>query len=96
MLGIKETYGEPMIDRGIGLAGIALALITGLSQYLPFILPDWFLLSGFILGVLLFGISLGLISTARRKSKLVDTALLRLHIYNDTRTDHYTNTFRDL
>ena len=79
-----------MFDRGIGVMGLALALILGLLQYFKFSWPNWILLIGMVIGFLLLGMSAGLIIADRRNVisnlKVVDSALLRLHIYNDHRT----------
>jgi len=71
-----------MIDRAIGLAGIALTLIILVLQYYLPHLPTWGLIAGFGMGVFFVGLSAGLPITGglRQKRKPVATALLRLHI----------------
>lgn len=79
-----------MIDRGIGIAGLALAVIFGSLQYFRFKVPTWVSISGVVIGVFMLGVSVGLIwpgrLTAVTTPKPVDNALLRLHIYHDHRT----------
>ena len=77
-----------MIDRAIGIVGIALALVTAVLQhYLPK-LPSWAPVTGFVVGIFLFGLSVGLVAAGgwRRKRDLVKKALVRLHVYGDHRT----------
>lgn len=74
-----------MIDRGIGLAGIGLALIFGATEYFQAPLPGWMPPIGAGLGMLLLGISAGLLWSGNRrnsgKPSPVERAMLRLHIY---------------
>ncbi len=77
-----------MINRGIGLAGIALTVIFGALQFIQPQIPAWISVSGIGIGVFLLGISVGLIWSSRRSliiTKPADNALLRLHIYKDYR-----------
>ena len=77
-----------MIDRAIGIVGIALALLAGAIQYFFPHLPSWIGLLGYALGVLLVGLALGLLAAGGlvRKRPIKPSALLRLHIYGDHRT----------
>lgn len=79
-----------MLDRGIGVAGLGLAVIFGALQFFPLKVPAWVSVSGVGVGVLMLGISLGLIWSGRRSKQstpsLVDSALLRLHVFQDHRT----------
>ncbi len=78
-----------MLDRGIGVAGLGLALIFGLLQYFQPKVPQWISIIAVAIGLLMLGLSAGLIiadhRNVRSAKKVVDTALLRLHIYNDNR-----------
>jgi len=79
-----------MVDRAIGIVGIAISIIVGLLSFLIRAMPSWMALAGIAIGVLLLGISIGLVighrRTSRKLSPIVDNALLRLHIYPDHRT----------
>jgi hypothetical protein len=89
-----------MIDRAIGIAGIALGLMFAFLQYFFPSLPSWLLVSGVGLGVLLLGVALGMVIADRRQARLkapVDRAVLRLRVYADTRLPeriHFENIFR--
>jgi hypothetical protein len=78
-----------MLDRGIGIAGLALALIFGVLPYFVPKLPHWISITGIGAGILLLGLSAGLVIADRRNVQAirgpVDTASLRLHIYSDNR-----------
>lgn len=76
-----------MIDRALGLVGVALALLSGaLQHYFPN-LPPWVLPAGYGLGILLLGVSAGLIAAGGLKGKrpVRQRASLRLHIFGDHR-----------
>lgn len=77
-----------MLDRAIGIIGIALGVITAAAQYYFPMLPDWVPLTGFGGGIFLVGLSVGLVSAGGlRHKRLIDqTALLRLHTFGDHRT----------
>lgn len=78
-----------MIDRGIGIAGIALSVIFGALQFFQPQIPTWVSISGIGVGLFMLGVSIGVIWSGRRNPKTakpVDTAFLRLHIYRDHRT----------
>ena len=79
-----------MIDRAIGIAGLALALVFGVAQYYLPTLPAWVSYSGMAIGIFLLGVSCALILPFRRDAPKapppVDRALLRLHVYADHRT----------
>lgn len=88
-----------MIDRVIGIIGIALGLITAALQYSFPKIPTWIPLTGFGIGILLIGLSVGLALAGglRHKRPIVQTALLRLHIFGDHRTPErlaFENIFR--
>lgn len=90
---------SPMLDRAIGILGIALGVITAAAQYYFPKLPDWIPFTGFGGGVFLIGLSVGLVSAGglRHKRPIAPTALLRLHVFGDHRTpDHLAleNIFR--
>ena len=78
-----------MIDRGIGIAGIALALILFVLQYYFPRLPKWLIYLGIGCGIFLLGLSLGLIVADHRNINAVqkpyERASLKLHIYGDDR-----------
>lgn len=77
-----------MIDRAIGIVGVALAvLIPILQNYFPQF-PIWISVAGFVLGIMLIGLSLGLVIAGGLRSKrtIAKTASLRLHVYGDSRT----------
>lgn len=78
-----------MLDRGIGVAGLALTIIFWALPYFVPKLPSWALKLGLGVGVLLLGISVGLVIADQRTGVSVnqsaDKALLRLHIYGDNR-----------
>jgi hypothetical protein len=79
-----------MLDRGIGVAGLALALIFGALPYFAPKLPHWISTAGLVAGILVLGLSVGLVAADRRNAgsirQPVDKAFLRLHIYGDNRT----------
>lgn len=89
-----------MIDRALGVAGIALGLVFAFLQYFFPSLPSWLLLGGVASGVLLLGVAIGMVIADRRNARLkapVDRAVLRLRVYDDTRLPervHYENIFR--
>jgi hypothetical protein len=56
-----------MLDRAIGIFGIALALIFGLAPLLDFKMPIWLTYAGVGLGILLSGLAVGLIMGGYRK-----------------------------
>ncbi|QDZ40413.1 hypothetical protein FRE64_10865 [Euhalothece natronophila Z-M001] len=76
-----------MIDRGIGVAGIGLALIFGATQYFEVSLPAWISPTGVGLGIFMLGASVGLVWSGRsrgtEKAAPAERALLRLHIFAD-------------
>ena len=76
-----------MFDRAIGIAGLAIGIIFGLFPYLAPDVPRWVALGGIGVGILLLGISVGLIfgRGSRHRRHTVDKALLRLHVYGDNR-----------
>lgn len=49
-----------MIDRGIALVGIALAIIFGVLPFSDIEVPNWISPTGFGLGIFLFGVAVGL------------------------------------
>jgi hypothetical protein len=77
-----------MIDRAIGIIGIALGLITAVLQYSFPQLPSWVPPTGFGIGIFLFGLSAGIIAAGglRAKRPIAETASLRLHVWGDHRT----------
>lgn len=58
-----------MLDRAIGLLGIALALIFGLAPLTEIKLPLWLTYSGVAFGILLIGVAGGLIAGSHRIAK---------------------------
>jgi hypothetical protein len=78
-----------LLDRGIGIAGLALTVFFGVLPFFPRKVPRWVLRTGIVAGVLMLGISLGLIwsdqESRRPTPPLADNALLRLHIFPDHR-----------
>lgn len=76
-----------MIDRGIGVAGIGLALIFGATQYFEVSLPAWVSPVGVGLGIFMLGASVALVLSGRssgsEKAAPAERALLRLHIFAD-------------
>lgn len=92
-----------MLDRGIGLLGIALAIIFGVWSLAPEgwpKMPPWAAYIGVSIGIVLIGLAAGLMIGNSRQSvggQLVDSATLRLHIYSDNRTPQrlsYENIWR--
>lgn len=77
-----------MIDRALGIIGIALALLTGVGQHYFPQAPAWVTPVGFGVGIFLFGLSAGLLAAGglRRKRAVLPRASLRLHIFGDHRT----------
>jgi hypothetical protein len=79
-----------MTDRALAIIGIALALFSWFMSFRIHTMPAWLSLGGGALGILLFGIGLGLSISGQRtnistQSALVDNAELRLHIYGNDR-----------
>lgn len=76
-----------MIDRVIGIVGVALTLLTGAIQYYFPHLPNWMTPIGFGAGLLLLGFSAGLLAAGglRRQRSVRPTASLRLHMFGDHR-----------
>jgi hypothetical protein len=88
-----------MIDRAIGIIGIALALLTLALQYYFPQLPAWAPRVGFGAGIFLLGVSIGLIAAGglRRKRPVRSGASLRMHIFGDHRAPNrlsFDNIFR--
>lgn len=81
-----------MIDRAIGIFGIALALLTATAQYYIQV-PNWIVRIGFCAGIFFCGLSLGLIAAGglRQKRRVRPSALLRLHVFGDHRTPNRLN-----
>lgn len=78
-----------MLDRAIGIAGLSLTCLFGVLQYYLPQLPIWASAGGLGVGVFLLGISVGHFWVNRETKpsppKLVDRALLRLHLFADHR-----------
>lgn len=88
-----------MIDRALGIIGIALALLSGAVQHYFPQAPTWVVPLGFSVGIFLFGLSAGLLAAGglRRKRSVLSRASLRLHIFGDHRTPNrlsHENIFR--
>ena len=81
-----------MLDRAIGIIGVALALAFGAYSLSPEgwpKMPGWLVYAGVAAGIFLGGLSLGLIAADKRNelaSAIVDSAELRLQMYGDSRT----------
>lgn len=88
-----------MIDRAIGILGIAVGIAVGLlAAYLPQ-LPGWVPPAGFAVASLLVGFSAGLLAAGGlwRKRRIAHKASLRLHIFGDHRAPQklsHENIFR--
>ena len=80
---------EQMIDRGIGIAGLALSILAGLLGFLAPQLPSWVILAAAVVGIGLLGVGIGMMighrSSSRNNRTPVNTASLRLHVYGDSR-----------
>jgi len=90
-----------LIDRAIGILGIALAIVFGAVSLQPTwlpLVPPLVAFLGLLIGILLIGIATGLLVGDHRKtSPFVDTADLQIHVYPDTRTPtrlSYSNIWR--
>lgn len=79
-----------MIDRALGIIGLALTLLSGVLQHYFPNLPTWVLPLGYGAGVLLLGISLGLLAAGglKRKRQVRPRASLQLHIFGDHRASN--------
>lgn len=76
-----------MIDRVLGIVGIALAILFAVLQYNVDSIPYWASATGILFSVLLIGISIGLFASNKRRNPTFPTStLLRLHISGDHRT----------
>ncbi len=76
-----------MIDRVLGIVGLALAVLGIVTPYKWPNLPSWAADTGIAVGCLLFGIAVGLYwGSGRGNDDPVDTAEVRLHIFGDERT----------
>jgi hypothetical protein len=77
-----------MFDRTVGIAGLALALLSAaIPHYVPKY-PDWAATAGLLAGTFLLGAAATMLCSSReRKAKLspAKTALLRLHVFADQR-----------
>jgi hypothetical protein len=77
-----------MLDRAVGIAGLALTLIFWALPYFAPQVPSWVSKACLAVGLLLLGMVAGLFVSDRRNAVIpqpVDTALLRLHMYGDDR-----------
>lgn len=88
-----------MIDRAIGIVGLALAIITAVLQYYFPQISSWAPPTGFAIGIFLLGLSVGLLAAGglRHKRVVANVASLRLHVYGDHRTPErlsFENIFR--
>lgn len=74
-----------MIDRALGIVGIALALLTGPVQHYFPQAPSWVAPLGYSIGIFLFGLSVGLLAAGGlyRKRPVRSSTSLRLHIFGD-------------
>jgi hypothetical protein len=69
-----------MLDRVIGIVGIALAIVLGVWSLAPEgfpKMPMWITLVGMFAGVFLFGLAAGLLASGARKSNLADKFIFR-------------------
>jgi hypothetical protein len=62
-----------MLDRAIGIIGIALALVFGFLPLIPLKIPVWLTYSGIAVSVFLVGIALGLAWSDYRQVKPTTT-----------------------
>jgi hypothetical protein len=77
-----------MIDRAIGIIGVALTLITAVLQYYWPHLPSWAPWVGVGMGIFLLGLSIGLVVAggSQYRRKTLKGASLKLHMFGDHRT----------
>jgi hypothetical protein len=80
--------GREMLDRAIGIAGLAVTLTAFIVPYLLPRLPSWTKLSGLSVGFFLFGLAVGLIVADRRSDETPLDILtnLNLEFFSDQRT----------
>ena len=88
-----------MVDRSIGLVGLALTLFAGSYTWYAPSLPGWVGFAGIPLGTGLLGLSAGLLMAHRRESRGAKPmrASLRLHFFGDNRLPELvsdSNVFR--
>lgn len=75
-----------MLDRILGIVGVALAVLGIVIPYKWPNLPSWTADTGVAVGCLLFGFAIGLYrGVGRRDDDSVDTAEVRFHIFGDER-----------
>lgn len=87
-----------MIDRALGILGLALTLFAWFAPSVWPQIPNWAGNIGIYLGIFLLGLAIGLLINSKTKTiNLVDNATLSLHIYGDKRTPEsisVTNVWR--
>lgn len=77
-----------MIDRSIGVVGLALSIFFGIAPFTGFKIPIEAALVGAGIGLLLVGLAGGLFLGSHRKKPqdvMVNNASLKLHVYSDGR-----------
>ncbi len=78
-----------MLDRIIALVSLGIGILAWFSPYVWPKIPNWVAQLGVFLGVLLFGVAIGLFIAKRISDKvdeLVDSAAIKFHFYGDART----------
>jgi len=76
-----------MVDRGLSIAGLGLAVIFGLAPFFIHEMSPFVYLSGIAIGIFLLGLSLGHVLIRKKEAipSPVSRACLRIRSYGDTR-----------
>lgn len=77
--------GKNMVEKGLGILGIATAALPGAVEYFFPLSPSWIAPLGHFTGVLLLGLSVGLMLAGgiHQKRTIRPKASLSLHSYGD-------------